>query len=83
MANAFPTEVLAPTRALLEASIAVSAALERRAVSPVGLEPALADLIVRLSLSESSSLRGVEIGQQLMINPARCRGTLIEPRRRA
>ena len=65
------SELLAPTAALLRAHIAVDAAITRKAAQPAGLDPAIADLLLRLSLAEGSSLRGVEIGRQLMVNPTK------------
>lgn len=67
----FPDERLAPTAALVHAQIALGAALRKRAVEPSGLDPDTADLLVRLSKAADGSLRGVDIGRQLMINPAR------------
>lgn len=67
----FPDERLATTERLLEAQIAVGAALSRHAVEPAGLDPGTADLIVRLAQAPGHSLRGVDIANQLLINPAR------------
>lgn len=68
-ASQFPTELLSPTAALLRAHIAVDAAITQRAAQPAGLEPPIADLLLRLTTADNHSLRGVEIGQQLMTNP--------------
>jgi DNA-binding MarR family transcriptional regulator len=67
----FPDERLAPTAALLHAHLAVDAAINARAAEPLGLEPAIADLLVRLSKADDHRLRGVDIGRQLLANPAR------------
>jgi DNA-binding MarR family transcriptional regulator len=67
----FPTKLLSPTAALLQAQIAVNAAITERATRPAGLEPAIADLLVRLSTAEHHSLRGVDIGRQLMTTATR------------
>jgi DNA-binding MarR family transcriptional regulator len=71
IADLFPDDRLATTERLLEAQIAVGAALSRHAVEPVGLDPATADLIVRLAQAPGLGLRGVDIANQLLINPAR------------
>lgn len=70
-ASGFSEELLAPTAALLRAYIAVDAAITRRAAQPAGLEPSVADLVIRLSTSDGNSLRGVDIGRQLMANPTK------------
>lgn len=67
----FDPELLAPTAAMLRADIAISAAIEKRAVEPLGLEADLADLLVRLATAPEGHLRGVDIASQLMANPAR------------
>lgn len=62
---------LAATGALRDASIAVEAAIDTHVIGPLGIEAAIADLLVRLSLAEPAGLRGVEIGEQLAMQPAR------------
>ena len=71
IAGLFPDDRLATTERLLEAQIAVGAALSRHAVEPAGLDPGTADLIVRLAQAPGLGLRGVDIANQLLINPAR------------
>lgn len=70
-AELFPDELLAPTGALAETQGAVSAAIERRAVGPAGLDPATADLLVRLSKSADCGIRGVDIGEQCQMTATR------------
>ena len=71
VADLFPADVVAPSAAMVRASIAVAAAIDRAAVAPAGLEPATSDLLVRLSLSPQQRLRGVDIGRQLHIGPTK------------
>ena len=49
----------------------MAAAIDRHAVEAVGLDAPLADLLVRLFLAPENHLRGVEISQQLLIDPSR------------
>jgi DNA-binding MarR family transcriptional regulator len=70
-AELFPDDKLATTGALLEAQMAVAAAIERLAVLPAGLDPATADLLVRLSKSADCGIRGVEIGEQCLMTATR------------
>ena len=56
---------------MLETHLAMSAAFDAHAVAPLGLEKDLADLLVRLTRAQGNRLRGVEIGAQLFMNPAR------------
>jgi DNA-binding MarR family transcriptional regulator len=67
----FPDERLATTAALLDASTMVAAAIDKLAVDPVGLEPAMADLLMRLAKSPSCGIRGVEIGEQCQMTATR------------
>ena len=71
VADLFPQSLLAATAALVRTSIAVGAAINRAAVEPADLEPATADLMVRLAVSPGNGLRGVEIARQLRIGPTR------------
>ena len=70
-AELFPDERLATTAALLDANTMVAAAIDKLAVDPVGLEPAMADLLVRLAKSPSCGIRGVEIGEQCQMTATR------------
>jgi DNA-binding MarR family transcriptional regulator len=70
-ADLFPDERLATTGALLDAQLAVGAALNKLAVEPAGLDPGTADLLVRLSKSDSCGIRGVEIGERCQMTPTR------------
>ena len=67
----FPDARLAPTAALLGASIAVRDAFQRLANGPAGLDPETADLVVRIGKSADGSLRGVDIAQQLKVSATR------------
>jgi DNA-binding MarR family transcriptional regulator len=67
----FPRERLATTDALLEADALVGAAIERLAVDPARLDPATADLLVRLAQSPSCGIRGVDIGAQCQMTATR------------
>ena len=71
MEELFPAQRIAATRALLGATIAVSAAFDHLVNEPTGLDREQADLIVRLATSPSGGLRGVDIARQLMISPTR------------
>jgi DNA-binding MarR family transcriptional regulator len=62
---------LATTGALLEAQSAVAAAIDELAVAPAGLDPATADLLVRLAKSAECGIRGVEIGEQCQMTATR------------
>lgn len=70
-AELFSDERLATTAALLDANTLVAAAIGKLAVDPVGLEPAMADLLVRLARSPSCGIRGVEIGEQCQMTATR------------
>jgi DNA-binding MarR family transcriptional regulator len=67
----FPDEQLATTAALLESQTAVAAAIDRLAVEPAGLDPAMADLLVRLSMAADCGIRGVEIGERCLMTATR------------
>ena len=45
-ADLFPDDRLATTGALIDAQMAVGAAIDHMAVDPTGLDPAMADLLV-------------------------------------
>lgn len=62
---------LRPSGLLLEAHTALAGAIDRHAVSAVGLPPAVVDLLVRLRLAPDNHLRGVDISRQLLIDPSR------------
>jgi DNA-binding MarR family transcriptional regulator len=70
-ADLFPDDRLATTGALLDAQAAVSAAIEKLAVEPAGLDAATADLLVRLSKSADCGIRGVDIGAQCQMTATR------------
>ncbi len=55
----------------MEAQAAVAAAIDRLAVDPAGLDPATADLLVRLAKSADCGIRGVEIGEQCQMTATR------------
>lgn len=67
----FPDGRLATTAALLEANTLVGAAIGKLAVDPAGLDPAMADLLVRLAESPTCGIRGVEIGEQCQMTATR------------
>jgi DNA-binding MarR family transcriptional regulator len=70
-ADLFPDEHLAPTRTLLETQSLVAALIDRRAADPAGLDPATADLLVRLAKSADCGIRGVDIGEQCQMTATR------------
>ena len=70
-ADLFPDERLAPTGTLLETQVLVAAAIDVRAVDPVGLDAATADLLVRLAKSADCGIRGVDIGEQCQMTATR------------
>ena len=67
----FPDDRLATTDALLEADAMVAAVIDKLAVEPAGLDPATADLLVRLSKSAACGIRGVEIGEECQMTATR------------
>ncbi len=67
----FPDERLATTEALLGAGTLVGAVIEKLAVAPAGLDPATADLLLRLSQSPRCGIRGVDIGAQCQMTATR------------
>ena len=67
----FPDERFSTTEALLDAHTVVGAAIAKRAVAPAGLEPATADLLVRLARSPRCGIRGVDIGEQCQMTATR------------
>jgi DNA-binding MarR family transcriptional regulator len=70
-ATPFPAQRLATTETLLEAQAAVAAAMARLATGPAGLDPATAELLVRLSRAAGCGIRGVEIGSQCQMTATR------------
>ena len=67
----FSDERLATTDALLEAHAAVVAVLERLATDPAELDPATAELLIRLSRAADCGIRGVDIGAQCQMTATR------------
>ena len=67
----FPDERLVTTGVLHETQAVVGAAIDKLAVEPSGLDPATADLLVRLTKSSSCGIRGVEIGEQCQMTATR------------
>ena len=67
----FSDDRLATTEALLDANTLVGAAIAKLAVGPAGLDPATADLLVRLTQSPSCGIRGVDIGEQCQMTATR------------
>jgi DNA-binding MarR family transcriptional regulator len=70
-AGLFPDERMSTTGVLLETQALVAAAIDRLAVDPAGLDPATADLLVRLSKSADCGIRGVEIGEHCQMTATR------------
>jgi DNA-binding MarR family transcriptional regulator len=70
-AELFPDDRLATTATLLETNTLVAAAIDRLAVHPAGLDPATADLLVRLAKSPTCGIRGVEIGEHCQMTATR------------
>ena len=70
-AELFPDDHLATTAALLEAHTMVGAAIDKLAVEPSGLDPATADLLMRLAKSAECGIRGVEIGERCQMTATR------------
>jgi len=70
-ADLFPDERMSTTGALLETQAVVAAAIDKLAVVPAGLDPATADLLVRLSVSADCGIRGVEIGEHCQMTATR------------
>lgn len=67
----FPDERLATTGALLDANTMVGAAIDKLAVEPAGLDPSMADLLVRLAKSPTCGIRGVDIGERCQMTATR------------
>lgn len=63
--------LLAPSGAMLMAHVALDAAIERHATSPLGLDSYMADLLVQLARSSDGRLRGVDVARQLLITSSR------------
>ena len=63
-------DVLRPSGALLGAQIALSAAIDSRAVASIGQDPTVVELLVRLDLAPGQKLRAVDICGQLMLSPS-------------
>jgi DNA-binding MarR family transcriptional regulator len=59
---------LRPSAALLSAHIAVSTAIERRAVAATSHDSTTIDLLLRIALSPDQQLRGADLCQQLRLN---------------
>lgn len=62
--------VMAPSGALLATQIALSHAINRRAVDLVEHDSTTLDLLTRLALDPDQRLRGVELCRQLMLSPS-------------
>lgn len=67
----FDDDLLAPDVALSDAHDAVTAALHRLAMEPLGIDAALADLLVQLYRSPECGIRGVQIGEQCHMTATR------------
>ncbi|MEM9035110.1 MAG: MarR family transcriptional regulator [Actinomycetota bacterium] len=61
-------DVLRTTAALLRAQTTVGAAIERAAVDPSGLDATTSDLLLRLGLSPTGSLRPAELCRQMQLS---------------
>ena len=70
-AGLFPDDRLATTSVLLDANTVVGAVIAKLAVDPAGLDPSMADLLVRLAKSPSCGIRGVDIGEQCQMTATR------------
>ena len=64
------TAALAPTAALLGAQLAVGSAIDKVAVEPSALDNTTSDLLLRLHISATGSLRGVDLCRQLHLSPS-------------
>jgi DNA-binding MarR family transcriptional regulator len=70
-ADLFPDDRSATTGVLLDANALIGAAIAKLAVDPAGLDPSMADLLVRLAKSPTCGIRGVDIGEQCQMTATR------------
>ena len=70
-ADLFPDDRLATTGVLLDANTLVGAVIAKLAVDPAGLDPPMANLLVRLAKSPTCGIRGVDIGEQCQMTATR------------
>ena len=67
----FAEERMVTTETLMDANTLVSAAIDKLAVGPAGLDPSTAELLMRLARSPSCGIRGVDIGAQCQMTATR------------
>jgi len=63
-------DALRPSGALLATQIALGAAIDRGAVAHCDHDATTLDLLLRLELAETGSLRSVELCRQLLLSPS-------------
>ncbi len=64
------------TGALLSAQAAVASLIDREAVAPIGQDPTIVDLLVRLDQAPDNRLRAIELSRQLKLSPSHISRTL-------
>lgn len=68
--------ILRATGALLATQTAIGRLIETEAVAPAGLDPTIADLMVRLDQAPGSRLRAVDLSRQLLLSPSHISRTI-------
>jgi DNA-binding MarR family transcriptional regulator len=66
----FSVDRLRPSGSLLAAQLALGAAIGRRALDCIDVDPTVVDLLVRLEIAPDHELRAVEICRQLLLLPS-------------
>ena len=66
----FSVDRLRPSWSLLAAQLALGAAIGRRALDCIDVDPTVVDLLVRLEIAPDHELRSVEICRQLLLLPS-------------
>lgn len=76
-----PSSVLAPatlraTGAMLSAQTAVGRLIENEAIEPIGQDPTVVDLLIRLDQAPQNRLRAIELSRQLLKSPSHISRTI-------
>ncbi len=64
------SEMLRTSGTILSTQLAIARVIEKCAVAPLGVEPTIIDLLVRLDQAPENRLRAVELSKQLILSPS-------------
>lgn len=74
--SALAATTLRCSGALLSAQTALARLIENEAVAPIGQDPTIVDLLVRLDQAPNHRLRAIELSRQLLLSPSHISRTL-------